>query len=82
MSANRENGPPRAAANDDDCERLLVTVETVAALMSVSPRTVWRLVSAGKLFAPVRVGGAVRWHYARLRLWIEQGCPPIDGGRT
>jgi predicted DNA-binding transcriptional regulator AlpA len=66
--------------NSDAAEPLLVGVETVAQLISVSTRSVWRLVSAGKLFRPVRVGNAARWPYAQLKRWIELGCPPVAGG--
>ncbi len=74
MSANQENG--------DAAEPLLVGVETVAKLISVSTRSVWRLVSAGKLFRPVRVGNAARWSYARLKQWTEMDCPQVAGNES
>lgn len=74
MSAYQENG--------DAAEPLLVGVETVAKLISVSTRSVWRLVSAGKLFPPVYVGNLARWSHARLKRWIELGCPPVAGDKS
>lgn len=60
---------------------LLMAVEQVAHLLQVSTRTVWRLVSAGKLVAPVYVGKAARWRYRDLKQWIEAGCPLERGER-
>ncbi|QDU45189.1 Helix-turn-helix domain protein [Symmachiella dynata] len=54
---------------------LLLTVEQVAQLLQVSPRSVWRLRSAGDLPKPVKIGGAVRWIGEELRHWIASGCP-------
>ncbi len=39
---------------------LLVGADSVARMLDVSPRTMWRLLSAGKLIEPVRVGGNTR----------------------
>ncbi len=80
MVANFENELPSGAQDLAAVAPLLVGVETVAAMISVSTRTVWRLVSAGKLLPPVRIGGAARWNCQRLKQWIEQGCPPVEGG--
>lgn len=69
--------------------RVLIDVAKVARMLSVSTRTVWRLVSAGKLPAPIRVGRSVRWCRAAIDAWISQGCPETDtsssdqnGGRS
>jgi predicted DNA-binding transcriptional regulator AlpA len=43
--------------------------------MQVSERTLWRLLSAGKVPQPVRIGRSTRWRYAEVREWIETGCP-------
>lgn len=59
---------------------LLVPVGTVAHLLQVSKRTVWRLVSAGQLIPPRRLGGVVRWHLEELKAWLARGCAP-EGNR-
>jgi excisionase family DNA binding protein len=59
----------------NDESPLLVPVGTVAKLLHVSPRTVWRLLSAGKLIAPRRMGNIVRWHLEELKVWVAGGCP-------
>jgi predicted DNA-binding transcriptional regulator AlpA len=58
---------------------LLVDADAVARMLNISPRTVWRLLSAGKLIEPVRVGGNTRWRVDELRQWIADGCPPPNG---
>ena len=60
-------------------ELLLISVDDLATILKVSTRTVWRLLSAGKLVRPVRFGGAVRWRYREVLKWIEDGCLPVDG---
>lgn len=47
----------------------------VARRLGVSRRQVWKLLAAGKLPEPVRVGGSVRWREADIDAWIEAGCP-------
>lgn len=53
----------------------LVTVDQVARTLGLSVRTVRRMDSAGKLPAPVRVGGSVRWRKADVAAWVTAGCP-------
>jgi len=57
---------------------MLISVTEVATMLSISPRTVWRLLSTGKIIRPIRLGGAVRWRYDDVVRWIEDGCPPPD----
>ena len=59
-------------------EPLLIPAERVAELLGISKRTLWRLLSAGRLPEPVRLGGVVRWNQGELQDWIEQGCPPLQ----
>ena len=58
-------------------ESTLLSVKQVSKLIGVSPRTVWRLLSAGELIEPVRMRGNTRWRRAELQKWIEDGCPPV-----
>jgi len=69
----------RMIANDeyDHDDVSLVPVETVAKMLDISVRSVWRLLSAGKLVAPRRLGRSVRWSRSEIREWIEAGCPPL-----
>ena len=54
---------------------LLLTIDDVARLLSVSTRTVRRLRQEGRIPPPVCVGRSVRWNRESLRQWIESGCP-------
>lgn len=58
-----------------DTAPVLLTAEEVAAMLGVSERTLWRLLSAGKIPQPVRIGRNTRWRVAEIRDWIEKGCP-------
>ncbi|GIW86426.1 MAG: hypothetical protein KatS3mg108_0750 [Isosphaeraceae bacterium] len=54
---------------------VLISADEVATMLGVSERTLWRLLSAGKLPEPVRIGRNTRWRAAEVRDWIERGCP-------
>lgn len=54
---------------------LLVTAEDVAGLLDISTRTLWRLVSAGKIVPPLKLGGSTRWRRADIEAWVASGCP-------
>lgn len=54
---------------------LLISAEQFAEMLQISPRTLWRLLSAGKLLQPVRLGGSTRWRLEQVHEWIDKGCP-------
>lgn len=54
---------------------LLIASEEVARLLGISERTLWRLLSAGKVPRPVRIGRNTRWRLTEVTGWIEKGCP-------
>jgi excisionase family DNA binding protein len=54
---------------------LLIPVQTVAKLLGISTRSVWRLHSSGKIIEPVRIGSLVRWKRDDLQRWVNEGCP-------
>lgn len=62
-------------SNSTDVEPLLIPVRTVAKILGISTRSVWRLHSSGKILPPVRIGGAVRWRSDELKRWVAEGCP-------
>jgi excisionase family DNA binding protein len=47
----------------------------VAARLVVSERTVERMVLAGKMPPPMKLGRLRRWRLADLESWIASGCP-------
>lgn len=56
---------------DRQPEVMALSVREVARLLGISVRTVWRLVAAGDLPQPVRVGRAARWDRQTLVDWWE-----------
>jgi predicted DNA-binding transcriptional regulator AlpA len=54
---------------------LLVSDRDAAALCGLGRSTWWRLHSAGKTPAAVKLGRSVRWNRAELEAWISAGCP-------
>ncbi|MBN8625036.1 MAG: helix-turn-helix domain-containing protein [Planctomycetes bacterium] len=60
-------------------EPLLIQADELATLLNVSERTLWRLLSAGKIPEPVRLGRSTRWRLDQVRQWINDGCPDCTG---
>jgi excisionase family DNA binding protein len=58
-------------------EAALIDVQAVAALLSCSTRHVYRLVDAGRMPRPVKLGALVRWNRQSVMKWLAEGCPPI-----
>jgi excisionase family DNA binding protein len=52
-------------------DKLLLTVEQAAEVLSLSRRTLWRLTKDGKL-PSVRYGRAVRYWIEDLKKWVEK----------
>ena len=53
----------------------LLTAEAVGKMLSLSKRTIFRLDSSGRIPAPVRISGSVRWVESHIQKWIYLGCP-------
>lgn len=61
-------------SNERTQERLL-TAKAVGERLSLSKRAVFRMRSAGRIVAPLKVGqGAVRWRESDVEKWIQWGC--------
>jgi prophage regulatory protein len=55
---------------------LLLAISDLAVALSRSPASLHRDDAAGRLPAPLRIGGSKRWRHADIALWVELGCPP------
>ena len=64
-----------------DGKPLLLRVGEVAQLLGISERSVWRMQSAGKLPAAIRLAGSIRWRRAEIEAWVSAGCPAINNPR-
>ena len=68
-----------------ESQSALLNADGVAQLLGVSRRTVWRLLSAGRLPRPVVLGasgGLRKWRRKELLRWIDCSCPPADAWRS
>ena len=61
---------------------LLIPVETVAKLLSISPRSVWRWVSSGEMIKPIKLGDSSRWRREEILDWVAAGCPTPGANRN
>ncbi|MFC1738562.1 helix-turn-helix transcriptional regulator [Planctomycetota bacterium] len=52
----------------------LLSAKQLAKMLSLSPRTVFRLRSSRKLPFPVCVGGSVRWRLSDIELFLDCNC--------
>jgi excisionase family DNA binding protein len=62
----------------DASERLALSAREVAKLLGVSQRHVWKLLAAGRMPKPFRLGRSVKWNYALLRAWVDADCPAVE----
>ena len=53
---------------------VLVSCKTLAKMLSISTRTAWRLLSAGKLPKPISLGGSKRFLMSDIELFLECDC--------
>lgn len=53
----------------------LLTAQAVGEMLSLSKRQIFRLNSSGKIPAPIRIGGAVRWSAQEISAWLA-ACAP------
>ena len=51
-----------------------VSCKMLAKMLSISPRTAWRLLSAGKLPKPASLGGSKRWILSDIELFLDCSC--------
>ncbi len=54
----------------------LLTAEQAWEFCALSKSAWYKARASGKIPAPVKIGGALRWRLEELRLWIAAGCPP------
>ena len=71
----RKRQNPMTPTNDEEIR--LIDAEELARMLDVSTRTIWRLLSTGKMVQPIRIGGSVRWRLDEVRVWINNGCPVV-----
>ena len=60
--------------NTQNTEKLL-TAKAVGEMLSLSKRQIFRLNSCGKIPAPIRIGGSIRWSESTILAWLQAGAP-------
>lgn len=63
------------APDPNSAAPLMLTADEFAATLRISRAHFWRLESAGKLPAPLRLGRVVRWDRRVVEAWIDAGAP-------
>ena len=53
----------------------LLTAEALGQLLSLSKRQIFRLNSCGKIPAPLRIGGSIRWSTEEISAWLAASAP-------
>jgi len=61
--------------SDSKVTAKLLTANAVGEMLSLSKRQIFRLKSSGRIPAPVKIGGSVRWKHTDIERWISLGCP-------
>lgn len=54
---------------------LVVDARRLAVMLCAGIRTVRTWDAAGKIPAPVRIGGRVVWRVSEIHDWLDAGCP-------
>ena len=60
---------------------LLLTIEEVSQVTSLSVRQIHRLKSMGVFPKEIRIGGSDRWRRCDIQQWVADGCPKLDNRR-
>ena len=71
-AAASERPPQPAGIPGSSKPALLVDVKEVAAVLGVSARTVWRLVSTGEFPPPIKLGRLSRWRRKDVLRYVEE----------
>ena len=53
----------------------LIDSKTLGQRLSLSKRQIFRLNSSGKIPAPIRISGAIRWDSQECIEWLAAGAP-------
>lgn len=68
--------PAYQDAITDGLGRAMLCVDDIATIyLGCSTRHVYRLVDAGRMPRPIKLGSLVRWPRAVIDQWIADGCP-------
>ena len=55
-----------------------IGIDEFAELFRASPRHIYRMVDAGKVPPPIKLGKLNRWRVDEIKEWIDLGCPEVS----
>lgn len=61
--------------NTNQNTQFAINAKTFGQRLALSKRQIFRLNSCGRIPAPVKIGGSVRWRISDVELWLEWNCP-------
>lgn len=62
--------------NANQTTEKLLTAKALGQMLSLSKRQIFRLNSCGKIPAPIRIGGSIRWDLeGDIKPWLAAGAP-------
>ena len=61
---------------------LLIDANELANMLTISKRTVWRWLSAGRIPRPAIDGHTKRWVKDEILAWVRNGCPVLKVWET
>jgi len=82
MTASVESPGSHSPESPLGTEPILITASELAAMMQVSVRTLWRLLSQGRILKPIRLGGRNSLASRRSSPLDRSGLPPAIGYPT
>lgn len=53
----------------------LLSAKALAKMLSLSKRQIFRLNSSGRIPAPIKIGGSVRWSAQEISTWLAASAP-------
>ena len=67
--------PPACEDRGAALESLLISAKEAARLVGFGEASWWRMHAAGRVPAPIKLGGKTQWRVDELRRWVAAGCP-------
>lgn len=66
---------PDPTPTEDPGPSLLIDIAVLAVLLDRSEASLERDIPAGRLPAPVWLGGSRKWRRKEIEHWVDAGCP-------
>lgn len=76
---SRMNATPGKPADlpSEDLTQTLVGADWLATTIGCSSRHILRMVDAGLMPKPIKLGRLTRWRRCEIEQWLANGCPEV-----